>query len=290
MMHFNPLTLSDLPKVRPYFAYLPCRTCDYTVGVLFLWREYFSAEYAITDNTLFTRLHSEDGTAYYNLPLGPNLPKALGLLRREVPGTLHFCTVPEEYLSVLTAVFPEAQAEAQEEYFDYLYRTEDLVTLSGKKYAGQRNHISQFRRNTPVYSFEPIQASDVPAIKTFLQAEYLPGQLSPSQQAESRMVPEVLDNLSLYGMTGYLLKTGDTVLGFSLGEVVGDTLFVHIEKALRSHKGAYQMLSNQFAAHCAPKDGFINREDDMGSPGLRASKLSYHPIKLLKKYAVTVQS
>ena len=44
MMQFKPLTLSDLPKIRPYFAYLPCRTCDYTVGVLFLWREYFSAE------------------------------------------------------------------------------------------------------------------------------------------------------------------------------------------------------------------------------------------------------
>ena len=283
MMQFNPLTLSDLPKVRPYFSHISSRACDYTVGVMFLWREFFSAEYAIAEDTLFTRLHSEDGTAYYNLPMGPDLPGALTLLRKEVPGTLRFCTVPEEYLPVLTGLFPHAQAEPQEDFFDYLYRTEDLVTLAGKKYAGQRNQISQFRRNTPDYSFEPIRSSDIPAIKNFLHAEYLPGEFSPSQQAESRMVPEVLDNLSFYGMTGYLLRTGDTLLGFALGEVVGDTLYVHIEKALRGHKGAYQMLTNLFAAACAPKGGFINREDDMGVEGLRKAKESYHPI-FLEKY------
>ena len=78
--------------------------------------------------------------------------------------------------------------------------------------------------------------------------------------------------------------------GFSLGEIVGDTLFTHIEKADRDYEGCYQMLVAQFAQHFV-RDGvhFINREDDTGDLGLRTSKLSYHPVALLEKYTVTIE-
>ena len=82
----------------------------------------------------------------------------------------------------------------------------------------------------------------------------------------------------------------DYVAGFSLGEIVGDTLFTHIEKADRDYEGCYQMLVAQFAQHFV-RDGvhFINREDDTGDLGLRTSKLSYHPVALLEKYTVTIE-
>ena len=82
----------------------------------------------------------------------------------------------------------------------------------------------------------------------------------------------------------------DLAAGFSLGEIVGDTLFTHIEKADRDYEGCYQMLVAQFAQHFV-RDGvhFINREDDTGDLGLRTSKLSYHPVALLEKYTVTIE-
>lgn len=91
-------------------------------------------------------------------------------------------------------------------------------------------------------------------------------------------------------MLGGVLQADGKIVGFSLGEVAGDTLFVHIEKADRTFRGAYRMLVNQFAARFAGEGvSYINREDDMGDPGLRTSKLSYHPITLLKKYCITVK-
>ena len=100
---------------------------------------------------------------------------------------------------------------------------------------------------------------------------------------------EVLNNLDLYDMKGGLLMVEDRLAGFSLGEVLGDTLFIHIEKADREIFGAYQMLVSQFAqAYAGEGVSFLNREDDVGDPGLRTSKLSYHPVALLEKYVVTV--
>ena len=100
---------------------------------------------------------------------------------------------------------------------------------------------------------------------------------------------EVLGNYTTYDMLGGMLLVEGEIVGFSLGEIVGDTLFTHIEKADRDYQGCYQMLVAQFAQQFA-QDGvhFINREDDAGDPGLRKSKLSYHPVALLEKYTVTV--
>lgn len=77
------------------------------------------------------------------------------------------------------------------------------------------------------------------------------------------------------------------MVGFSLGEYDGDTLYVHVEKANTDYRGAYQVLMTSFIREFA-KEGiaYVNREDDAGDPGLRKSKLSYNPIWLVKKYTV----
>ena len=49
------------------------------------------------------------------------------------------------------------------------------------------------------------------------------------------------------------------------------------------------MLVNQFAAAYGSGDvTYINREEDMGDPGLRRAKQAYHPVELLKKYVVEI--
>ena len=74
--------------------------------------------------------------------------------------------------------------------------------------------------------------------------------------------------------------------GFSFGETVNDTLYVHIEKSRRHCDGCYQTLTNRFAQrYCTPDTAFVNREEDMGIEGLRKAKRSYHPAFMLKKHA-----
>ena len=73
----------------------------------------------------------------------------------------------------------------------------------------------------------------------------------------------------------------------ALGEVQGDTLYVHIEKADIRYHGAYQMIVREYARYaCTEGVQYINREDDAGDEGLRKSKLAWRPCGLLDKYLV----
>jgi hypothetical protein len=104
---------------------------------------------------------------------------------------------------------------------------------------------------------------------------------------ERDAVFEVLRNYEAYGFFGGVLRDAGEILAFSLGETVGDTLFVHIEKANPQRRGAYQAMVNEFAKRFAgPGVKYINREEDCGDEGLRRSKLSYHPCRLVEKYLV----
>ena len=224
---------------------------------------------------------------------------------------ISFYPVPKDELDRLQEFFPNSAAISNRDAFDYLYRAEDLKYFRGKKLSGQRNHVNKFLKTYGNWSFRVITEEDhvnkflktygnwsfrviteedIPAVKAFLD-RYAAGRdkAAASFHEDLRKTHEVLDNYQLYDMLGGMLLVDGNIVGFSLGEIVGDTLFTHIEKADRDYQGCYQMVVAQFAQQFAHEGvHFINREDDAGDPGLRTSKLSYHPVALLEKYTVTV--
>lgn len=292
-MEFAALQLSGIGEISPFFKKIRTKTCDYTVGGMFMWRDFYRMEYAVSDGVFYSRLHSAHGARYYNLPIADDIPAALrGFREATGEAAPTFCTIPEEYLSVFREIFPGCGVSYQEEFSDYLFRYDDLAGLHGKKYSGQRNQISQFKRANEDWSFTPLGEDMLGEVREFFLRKYLPESADGAyEREENRKVLEVLDNFRAYGFSGGVLKAGGAVVGFSLGEIIGDTLYVHIEKADRGCKGAYQMLVNQFAAAQRQEQLlYINREEDMGDPGLRASKQSYHPVALLKKFVVRVDN
>ena len=62
---------------------------------------------------------------------------------------------------------------------------------------------------------------------------------------------------------------------------------VCFEKAFSAINGAYAMINREFSRMIAekyPAVAYLNREDDMGEPGLRKAKESYQPTLLLEKF------
>lgn len=298
MLTFQTLTWEDRNIIKPYLDQAPGYLCDYAPGTLMMWGEYYHTEYAVWQNTLIVRNEYEAGRISYMLPCGNDPEGAVReiytyhrLVYGEKPA---FQSIPEEGKKFLCALFPQASAEFSRDWEDYLYEAEHLVTFAGRKYSKHRNLMHQFEALYPDYQFVPLNEGNAYLVRDFY-IDYWNRFTKDADSAveEHEVILDMLEDFERYhqkGMVGGYIENSGKVIAFSIGELWKDTLVVHVEKADTAYKGAYQMIVRLFAEAYASEESvhYINREEDMGLEGLRRSKLAYHPIELLPKYAVTL--
>ena len=172
---------------------------------------------------------------------------------------------------------------------DFLYPAENFIAYAGKHLREKRNHLYQFRREYPDAVFEPIGDANIHEVMTFFEAYRAENGSDEALAAtENDICCEVLENRGSYGFLSLALRIDGGIRAFTAGEVAGDTLFVHIEKADRNTRGAYQAIASEFVKS-VPGISFVNREDDSGDPGLKKSKMSYRPCALLGKYTAVIR-
>ena len=296
MLSLSPVTLDSMETLRPYLAARTFRTSDYAPGAIFQWRAYMHSQFAVVAGMLVMTLLDESGQIGYMYPVGGgNLSAALAAVEadaaaRGVP--LLYCAIPEEGAGVLLARYgARAESRALRKWADYLYDLEPLITFPGKRYHTQRNHYNRFKKENPAHRFVPVTAETLPIAKGFLAGYQQVASIDKPIEAEEMMRAQELlhDALALGQKAGYI-ETQGTVVALAIGETVGDTLYVHVEKARTDYAGAYQAIVSQFAQYAAdPQTRYINREDDSGDEGLRYSKMVYRPLRLLDKYWITIK-
>ena len=124
----------------------------------------------------------------------------------------------------------------------------------------------------------------------FLENWYGDREINDSLKQERAAIEKVLthwDQLPVYG--GILHEHGQ-ILGLTYGaRSAPDILAVHVEKATRDVPGAYPALSQAFAKSLPLCIEYLNREEDLGIPGLRKAKQDWHPIAQLKKGVIQVK-
>lgn len=295
MLSFKKITLNERELLEHYLPYHKERSCDFTVGVVLMWKDFYSIEYTVDNDTLFMKYTSPNGNIVFPFPQGENAIAGLNKVdeyckENNIPTT--FCFITEDDLEIIKSHFVNVESRDERMWADYLYEAQNIINLVGKKYAHQRNHINKFLRSYQDYSFEQI-TSDTKheAQEFFIEISKNFDKTSIYAQEDQKRAHDVIDNCSEYAMFGGMLKVDGQVIGISYGEILNDTLFIHIERADTEYLGAYQMLVNMFAKHfVTEKVKYINREDDSGDEGLRKSKLSYRPIKLIDKYNVKIKS
>ena len=296
MFEFSKITLQNAAELRPYLSVQPFRSCDYTLGAVFQWRAYFRTTYAIVSGMLvMLASYPQDGTFFVYPVGGGDVNAALDAIETYAKQTgmpLRFCAVPEEGKNLLEARYgARASISTERDWADYLYQADDLIHFPGKKYHTQRNHLNRFLKDNPSAKFVAVTEETLPAAITFLNEyeQHVPLDKVIEAEEMKRAKELLASSLQLGQKAGYVDVAG-TIVALSIGEVICDTLYCHVEKARVDYAGSYQAIVSWFADYAVERDTlFINREDDSGEEGLRYSKLAYRPIRLIDKYWIEVE-
>lgn len=174
--------------------------------------------------------------------------------------------------------------------YDYVYDIDNLADLKGRKYQRKRNHYNRFRSLFPDYAVQPLDESNIPAVRQMIGQWYETKQQEHADM-DYRMEQEALSKALFHyrelGLEGLVLMNGADVLAVTLGsQMAEDTFDVHFEKARAETDGAYTAINCEFARYIRnkyPQIRFLNREEDMGLEGLRKAKESYLPHHMVEK-------
>lgn len=300
MLDFKKLTYEDYSKVKKYFITDNERyrvgdadiTCDMVFGTTFFWRGFYNTKYAILGDTLILQI-TNGGIEMYSSPLGNgDFDNALQAIKEYVHSrgnALYFCFVPEFDLHFFYDNYDIVFSTEEPDWYDYVYDKANLSDFPGRKYHRQKNHCNKYLKTNPNARFITINSENAAKVKEYA-AEWHGAfsDTSDMSAAEFTAVADLLDNWDDNPcLGGGFIESDGNIHGFTIGEIVGDTVYVHVEKADHTVNGAYQFLSSEYLRSITDENViFVNREEDMGIEGLRKSKQSLHPEKLLKKYTL----
>jgi hypothetical protein len=256
------------------------------------WRFLYNSEYAVVDGFLLIRFWiEEDSRPVYMCPAGEgDFSRAIRLLEEDSLSQGHplrILGVTQEGKSLIEQSFPEGfRFIPNRDYFDYIYLREDLITLQGKKYQSKRNHVNKFNK---LYSYKylPITPELVPECLTLECKWYKANRTDEDAEKlthERRSLTFALQHAVELGLTGGAICADGQIIAFSFGAPINsDTFGVHVEKGDIRYDGVYSVMNREFASHIPDRYIYVNREEDLGIPGLRQAKESYRPAILLEK-------
>ncbi len=296
MQRFRILQLSDRLWVQKALRQSDYRGCEYSFANNLAWRRAADTRCMSLDELyICVSLDTEDSIPVFYYPAGKGDIKyavsELGRIAASLNVPLVIAGAEEDKVNTLRLLYGDSfEAVPYEDGFDYIYNTSDIINLAGKKYHKKRNHLAQFEKLYPDYSFREIRESDfdecIAMSARFYNEKH--GYTDKSSIAEQYAIHTYFTHFSELELKGGVLTAEGRLAGFSIGERLNsDTFVTHIEKADVRFKGAYTALTHYFTKQFAGDCQYINREEDLGIEGLRKAKESWQPVFLLKKYRCT---
>ena len=291
MLQFKPVTKQDGSKLRKYYQNCEYGLCEYSVGTKMMWRSLWKYQWAEVAGCLV--VHGVDeGRWIFDYPVpGPEGDEDAALTAIEEACLEHgqvplFTVVPESRVCSLLTRYPYVQVSNVRTWQDYVYYRQDLQLFAGRRYSGQRNHIKKFRAQWPDAEIRRLTAADADLIEQFWQdyeSEFPKGGNAKAQD-ELALAKKMLRMVDKCWFIAGGLFDGEKLIALALAEKCGETLIIHIEKALYSYTGVYPTFVQAFADAFGDGCQWVNREDDAADRGLRTSKLQYGPAKLAGKF------
>ena len=311
-MTFHQLALSDREAMQAVTLPSGRRNCNYTFANLVGWQFWYYTEVCVLENTVVLR-YTFDGQRAYMVCTSETLSlELIQELLDDSNGNLTLIGLEDSQVPQLSGF--SISVEPLRDQYDYIYRRTDLATLHGRHLDAKRNHIHRFRAEHPDFEYRPLtpeffdECRRLTAIwqefKDAIKREQSDACIDSAEREQARtefkdasdtidvekqVMETIFSNWEALGMIGGSIIVDGRMVAFTYGSAVTtDTFDVCVEKADRHVEGAFAIINQQFAEHLPEQYVYLNREEDMGIPGLRQAKLSYHPEILLTYNAVHI--
>lgn len=300
-MKFTKITLSDFESLAPFFSHQPYELCSYLLPSIIAWTgDDFEAFKTVSGEDLILTARIKDRRCLF-LPMAPLdrfPPDRLRDLAWQVEIETVF-PVPDQYLAhfgkqEVAALFHIKEKPA---HSDYVYRKQDLAQLKGNIYSKKRNLINQFERRYLTgghVETAPITKADTDECLEFLEEWCIANDCDAEDRGdlacEKEAAKYTLKHLDTFGSDGLLLRIDGEICAFGIGaRLTAQMGVLNFEKAFSDIKGLYQYFDRECARQLFPDFLYINKENDMGEPGLQKAKKSYHPKRIVKAYELVVR-
>ncbi len=290
MSDLHVVSLNDKNWINEILSEVDFYTCEYPFGNIFSYGAKMEIQVGNIAGCLVTKCIKDDYVMYC-CPIGKgDIKKAVKFILDDanIDGRdFEIFGINPDAAELMSREFSEIlDISLERDTFDYIYSSEDLINLTGKKYQPKRNHISYFMKNNN-WSYEKLTKDNIPECYEMSKL-WLEGSLEEYREeleAELKIIRRVFDNYDKLDFVGGLLRVDGKVVAYTMGESASENVFcVHIEKAFADIRGAYPMINQQFVKNELSGYKYINREDDTGAENLRKAKLSYYPVILAEKY------
>ncbi len=280
------ITIDDKNIFNEYYSMCGYKNSEANFTNMFIWKDGYNMAYDVVDGFLVLMAKTTKGQPFYYFPAGrgnlKSVIKKLDDYYADLGIRYSIRPVTEETKHILETEMPGFfKFERHRDYDDYVYETKNLIELPGKEYHAKKNHFNSFIKNYQ-YSYNRITPDTKDACKEKI-IEWIK-ERAEDNVAEIKSVEEMFEHFEKLDVTGAFLEVDGDIAAITVGENHQGTALIHIEKANTQYKGAYAAINKLFLQNEFSKLKYVNREEDMGIPGLRKAKLSYHPAFMIEKY------
>lgn len=291
MLDFHTLTSADRATVQTVTFRVGRRNCNFSMANLVGWKFRYHTELCVLEDALVLRLNFDGVRSYMLCMKETPSGELLQALREDSGHPLTLFGLEDETVQELKRTAArkgmKLRVNSRPDQYDYIYCRTELATLHGRRLQAKRNYVNHFRAEYPDFEYRPLEPSlfddcrRVAALWHDAKKHDNPV-YGDTLEVEKHAMEAIFAHWDELGMLGGSIFVNGSMVAFSYGSAItADTFDVCVEKANPGFQGVFSVINQQFCAHLPEQFNFVNREEDMGLPGLRKAKLSYHPVKIL---------
>jgi len=286
-----PLTLSDNNLVSAYFQRYPPVISEHTFTNLFIWQPSRPIFFAELENSLVFCVRSavkEDRYILFGPPVGKvMIPDVFRAFAGNLIGGVRIPDRDAENIAAAPYVIQTDRDNA-----DYVYRVSDLSELAGRDYAKKRNHIKQCL-SSHTCEYVPV-TPELLAECEAMQENWCQSRdcgRNPGLCNEANAIAETFAHFKEFDLLGGAVRVDGMIQAYAIAEKLHPgTAVWHFEKAMGNIQGLGQLINQWFSRYGLSEFEFVNREQDLGIPGMRQAKESYHPHHMVAKNCISLSA